>query len=150
MDYCNSLLYGANKQHIEKLQKIQNAAARLISLRRKHESVSDVLVDLHWLRVEARIFFKLLILVYKCINNMAPESISDLIDIKDVTTCTLAYKHFQSSYARKSFSYIAPKLWNNLPYNLRLCPTLTKFKSQLKYLLFNNFNDYKKSVFKYQ
>ena len=150
LDYCNSLLYGANKEHIEKLQKIQNAAARLISLRKKHESVSDVLVDLHWLRVEARIFFKLLILVYKCINNMAPECIIDLIDIRDVTTCTLAYKHFQSSYARKSFSYIAPKLWNNLPYNLRLCPTLTKFKSQLKYLLFNNFNDYKKLVFKYQ
>ena len=57
LDYCNSLLYGTNKEHIEKLQKVQNAAARLISLRKKHESISDVLVELHWLRVEARIFF---------------------------------------------------------------------------------------------
>lgn len=149
LDYCNSLLYGVNQEHIKKLQRVQNAAARLISMRKKHESVSDVLVDMHWLRVEARIFFKLLVLVYKCINNVAPECIIELIEIKDVTRRILAYKYFQSSYARKSFSYIAPKLWNNLPDNVRFCPTMDKFKSQLKYLLFNNFDDYKKSVFKY-
>ena len=101
-------------------------------------------------QVEARIFFKILTIVYKCVNNMAPECIIDLIDIRDATTCTLNYKHFQSPHARKSFSYIAPKLWNNLPLDLRLCLSLDKFKSQLKYLLFNNFNNYKKSVFKYQ
>ena len=81
---------------------------------------------------------------------MALECIIDLIDIRDTTTCTLNYKHFQSPYARKSFSYVAPKLWNNLSLDLRLCKSLDKFKRQLKYLLFNNFNDYKKSVFKYQ
>ena len=149
LDYCNSLLYGVTKEHIEKLQKVQNAAARLISLRKKHESVSDVLLDLHWLRVEARIIFKLLVLVYKCTHNIAPECIIELIDIRNAATCTLAYKHFQSSYVRKSFSYIAPKLWNNLPNNLRLCPSLVKFKRQLKYFLFNNFDDYKNTVFKY-
>ena len=30
---------------------------------------------------------------------MAPECIMDLIDIRDATTCTLNYKHFQSPYA---------------------------------------------------
>lgn len=149
LDYCNSLLYGANQEHIKKLQKVQNAAARLISMRKKHESVSDVLVNLHWLRVEARIIFKLLVLVYKCITNVAPVCIIELIDVKDATRRILAYKYFLSSYARKSFSYMAPKLWNNLPDNLRFSPTLDKFKSQLKYLLFNHFDNYKKSVFKY-
>ena len=128
---------------------VQNTAARLISLRKKHESVSDVLVELHWLPVEARIVFKLLILVYKCIHQMAPESVIDLIQIRDVVRCILVFKNFQSSYARKSFSYIAPKLWNNLPDNIRLSPTLVKFKNQLKYLLFNDFSNYKNAVFKY-
>ena len=149
LDYCNSLLYGANKEYIKKLQRVQNAAARLISLRKKHESVSDVLVELHWLPVEARIVFKLLVLVYKCIHHIAPESVIELIQIKDVVRCILVFKNFQSSYARKSFSYIAPKLWNNLPDNLRLSPTLVKFKNQLKYLLFNDFSNYKNAVFKY-
>merc|ERR1712015_223669 len=40
LDYCNSLLYGVNKTVLNKLQMVQNAAARLISLRRKRESVS--------------------------------------------------------------------------------------------------------------
>ena len=118
-------------------------------MRKKHGSGSDVLVNLHWLRVEARIIFKLLVLVYKCITNVAPVCIIELIDVKDATRRILAYKYFLSSYARKSFSYMAPKLWNNLPDNLRFSPTLDKFKSQLKYLLFNHFDNYKKSVFKY-
>lgn len=149
LDYCNSLLYGANKTHINKLQMVQNAAARLISMRRKHESVSDVILDLHWLRVEARIIFKLLVLVYKCVHNIAPECIIECITIRDDDRCLLAYKFFRSSEARKSFSYIAPKLWNNLPDAIRFSPTLLNFKKQTKYLLFNTFNEYMKSVNKY-
>ena len=149
LDYCNSLLYGVNKSVINKLQMVQNAAARLISLRRKHESVSDVLYNLHWLRVEARIVFKLLLLVYKCLHDMAPESLIELITVRNNTRSILYLKHYQSSYARRSFSYMAPRLWNNLPDHIRLCTTLTNFKSQVKYLLFNNFNSYMRSVFKY-
>ena len=81
-------------------------------------------------------FFKILVVVYKCITSVAPESIIELIHIKDATRLTLVYKNYLSSHARKSFSYIAPKLWNNLPDNIRFSPTLVKFKSQLKYLLF--------------
>ena len=149
LDYCNSLFYGANKNVIYKLQKVQNAAARLVSMRRKRQSVSDVLKNLHWLRVEARIIFKLLTLVFKSVHNLAPQCIVDLIEVRDIARSVLHLKHYQSDHARKSFSYIAPKLWNNLPDHIRLCPSLPQFKSKIKYLLFNNFNDYMKSVFKY-
>ena len=149
LDYCNSLLYGINKSEINKLQKVQNAAARLVYRRRKHESISDYLRKLHWLRVEARIVFKMLVLVFKCLHNMAPECIVNLIDVKDNARLLLVLKFFQSSHARKTFSYNAPRLWNNLPEYIRLSPTISKFKSQTKYLLFNNFNDYMKSVYKY-
>lgn len=149
LDYCNSLLYGVNKTVLNKLQMVQNAAARLISLRRKRESVSDVLHNLHWLRVEARIVFKLLLLVYKCLHDMAPDCLVELITVRNSIRSILYLKHYQSSYARRSFSYMAPRLWNNLPDHIRLCTTLTTFKSKVKYLLFNNFNNYMKSVFKY-
>ena len=48
-------------------------AAKIILKRGKYESVSRSLSDLHWLPVHKRIVFKLLTLVYKCINQMAPE-----------------------------------------------------------------------------
>ena len=63
---------------------VQNAAAHLESMRRKHNSISDVIVNLHWLRVEARIIFKMLVLVYKCMHDMAPESWLELIHVKDL------------------------------------------------------------------
>ena len=110
LDYCNSLFYGANKNVIYKLQKVQNAAARLVSMRRKRQSVSDVLKNLHWLRVEARIIFKLLTLVFKSVHNLAPQCIVDLIEVRDIARSVLHLKHYQSDHARKSFSYIAPKL----------------------------------------
>lgn len=149
LDYCNSLLYGINKNVIQKYQKVQNAAARLVSKRRKFESVSGVLVDLHWLPIQARIVFKILTFVYKSINNMAPECITDMIVVKDVDRCLLEYRNFQTSYARKSFSYTAPKFWNSLPIQTRFSSTLLKFKKDTKYLLFNDFEGYMKSVFKY-
>ena len=149
LDYCNSLLYGISKIQIGKLQKVQNAAARLVSMRRKCESVSDVLKTLHWLPVEARIIFKLLCVIYKSLHNIAPDCIRELIYIKNVDKKLLAYKHYMSSHARKSFSYIAPKLWNNLPENIRLSSTLLAFKKHTKYMLFNNFKHYMKLVFKY-
>ena len=149
LDYCNSLLYGVNAGLIDKLQKVQNAAARLISNRGKFEPISDVLVQLHWLRVEERIIFKVLVLIYKCVNGVAPESLINLIDVRDAEHCLLVYKYYLSVHARRSFSYIAPRLWNNLPVSIRLSTSVSQFKNQTKYLLFNNFNDYKKSVFKY-
>ena len=75
LDYCNSLFYGVEKSVINKLQKLQNAAARTISKRKKRESVRDVLVSLHWLPVETRIVFKLLVITYKIIHGLAPESL---------------------------------------------------------------------------
>ena len=149
LDYCNLLLYGIDKSVLEKYQKVQNAAARLVSKRKKFESVRDVLVDLHWLKVEERIVFKLLVLIFKCLHNMAPICLKELIHIKDDPKCLLVYSKLKSHCGRRSFTYIAPKLWNNLPESIRHIDNLNGFKSQTKYLLFNSFSDYIQSVFKY-
>ena len=72
LDFCNSLLYGLTHQATQKLQSVQNAAARLISLTHKYDHVTPILRALHWLPVEQRIKFKIILLVYKCLNNLAP------------------------------------------------------------------------------
>ena len=149
IDYCNSLYYGINKDIIEKMQVVQNTAARVISKRNQRASVRDVLVKLHWLRVEERIIFKLLVTTFKCFHKIAPPSLSDLINVLSFDEFLLELIYLDSQYGRRSFSYAAPRHWNALPYEIRSSTSLNSFKKQTKHLLFNNFNDYKKKVFVY-
>ena len=61
LDYCNSLLLNISKENMYKLQKVQNSAARLVLGRRRRDSAWSALPELHWLNVEARIIFKVLL-----------------------------------------------------------------------------------------
>ena len=76
LDYCNVLLYNINDGLLKKLQRVQNAAARLIFDARKNDHATPLLRDLHRLPVRRRIDYKLCSLVYKCLHDAAPEYLS--------------------------------------------------------------------------
>ena len=83
--YCNSLLYGVPNCHLHKLQRVQNAAARLIFEESKYCYVTPLLKSLHWLPVKYRIIFKVLLITFKAIHGLSPVYISKLISIRDVS-----------------------------------------------------------------
>ena len=59
LDYCNSILYGCSTYLINKLQKLQNCAAKVVRNTHKYDHISPVLKDLHWLPVKSRTDYKI-------------------------------------------------------------------------------------------
>ena len=68
IDYGNGLLLGANKSDIQRLQCIQNWAAKLVCKSHKWDHATPCLRELHWLTVDKRITFKVFMTVFKCLN----------------------------------------------------------------------------------
>lgn len=144
LDFSNSLLYGLPKKTIKRLQYVQNAAARMVALTPKHEHISPVLQELHWLPVEQRIIFKILLMTLKYLNSIAPSYLSDLVtryipkrNLRSANGHRLFdVKYNLRNYGFRSFSVASPQLWNDLPLVIRSCESLNDFKKKLKtYLL---------------
>ena len=74
-------LSGISARQVLKMQVVQNSAARLIYRIRKHESVSLILRDLHWLPIYSHILFKILLLAYECFYDFAPPYLIELLTL---------------------------------------------------------------------
>ena len=139
LDYCNGLLYGLPKDSLNRLQRVLNTAARLVTLTRKYDSITPVLRELHWLPIQFRIRYKVLLQVFKSLNGMAPQYLSEKLtlkknlglrsDNKNMLKPTSARLKF---YGDRAFSVAGPRLWNELPDHIRLCHSLDTFKRSLK------------------
>lgn len=143
LDNGNALLYGISERQLHKLQFAQNAAARMLTRTRKFDHVTPVLQRLHWLPVRYRIHFKLLLLTWKALHDMAPSYICELINLhvpsrqlRSSNKRLLYVPRTMSSYGDQAFCSSAPRLWNSLPADLRFCDSLDTFKKSLKTHLF--------------
>jgi hypothetical protein len=144
LDQNNSLLYGLPSFQLEKLQRIQNSAARIISRSKKYDHITPHLTRLHWLPVTQRIVFKILTLTYRCLNNLAPTYLSDLLTpykptrtLRSCSTQSLVVpKSRLKNYGDRAFAVAAPKLWNTLPQAIKEKTSLDSFKKALKSHLF--------------
>ena len=73
LDYCNNLLYGLSKTLMDRMQRVQNKAARNVSRVPCHEHISLTLCKLHWLLpICARVDCKVLLYTYKTLHETAP------------------------------------------------------------------------------
>ena len=140
LDYGNAVLFGINGRLLNKLQMTQNSAARLIMRQRRRDHITPVLIALHWLPIR----FRVLVLTFLAIHNIAPAYITDLISIYEpgrqlraASRALLAVPHHNlERFGRRGFSVNAPRLWNDLPDNLRVIDSVVLCKRHLKTHLF--------------
>ena len=134
-----------------RLQYVQTALARFVTGASKYTHITSTLRTLHWLPIKQRIIFKTLVLVYKYLTTGQPKYFAPYLPLYKSAMNTrrsnpknlfLQVPHYCASihkskvHFNNSFSYDAPKLWNDLPYDIRSAPNLSCFKSRLKTYVF--------------
>ena len=143
LDYCNGLLYGLPDCLLNKLQRVQNACARLILKEQRFCHITPLIFKLHWLPIRYRIEFKILLITFKILNFLAPSYLSSLISLRPPSKYNLrnssdklllSHPSFKSkaTLGDRSFTCAAPKLWNELPLDIRSARTVNIFKTKLK------------------
>ena len=148
VDYCNCLYNHLPRYLLKKLQSIINRAARVVFSLPSRTPTTPYLIELHWLPVTARIAFKLCLLAYKALKFGEPNYLVELLTLQDrdfdmsLRSDSDPYRLCEPravgerSFADRSFSFTAPRLYNRLPPEIKQLETIDSFKKQLKTYLF--------------
>ena len=122
LDQCNALFYNLPQYLLDKLQKVQNAAARVLARTPFRHHITPILASLHWLPAKHRIVFKFLVIVNKCLHGLGPFYLCNLLSfyqpdrvLRSCSQLLLQSNVASRKYGDRSFSVAAPKLWNSLP-----------------------------------
>ena len=153
VDYCNSLFIGLPNVILKKVQSVLNRAARLIFNLPPRVPTTSSLIELHWLPIRARIEFKICLITFKALKFNQPSYIRELLSFS-LHEPTSGLRSAEDPYrlqepraigergfANRSFSYIAPRLFNKLPVTIKQIDSLDTFKSHLKAFLFSRAYD---------
>ena len=146
VDYCNSLLHSIPKVHLNKLQRVQNSLARIVTKSTRFTSSKSLLKPLHWLPIASRINFKIATLTYKAVHLKQSPSLAKYLRLKPMHFNTrnnepLFLQHPQvgtNSYGHRAFCYTAPTVWSKVPYYIRNAPSVVSLRKQLKTYYFGH------------
>jgi len=135
LDYCNSLYYGMSNNNFQRLQKVQNTAARIVCQAPRHQHHSaDLLKDLHWLPMRGRVDYKIALLCYKAVKLQQPSYLTGLLSsyrqsrvLSSSTSDLLSTQSSLTNIAARRFSCCTNTVWNSLSSFVRTADSFTSF-----------------------
>ncbi len=145
LDYCNVVYTGLPDKELNKLQCVQNIAAKLVLKAGRRDSTTECLHSLHWLPIRWRIIYKIALLVHKSLTGEAPGHLKDMFQLwaqkgrhNDPGDRLLIVPFTgRKTFADRALTVAGPKIWNfMLSKTLRNITTEQTFKDQLKTFLF--------------
>ena len=142
--YCISVWGGTTKTQFDRIKKIINFSARVVTGVRRRERTGPAVASLGWTHVEDLVWERDLIKVYKALHNeSSPLSVQHLFTPRDavsrrVTRSTeagdLELPKCRLSSTQRAFRYRATAAWNRLPQTVTEQPSLAAFRASLKAL----------------
>ena len=143
----NAILANLPANAIHKMQRVENIAACIVLQDEQEPSTTQCLQKFHCLPIKQWIKFKILTLVYKCINDQAPIYLQNLLTVNQIskqsTHSNCKFKWLivpftkRKTFADRSFSVVGLKYWNELPNELHMLTNLESFRRNLKTYLFH-------------
>jgi len=144
LGYCNSLLAGLPRSTLEPLQRVQNAAARLVFGLGRFDHVTPSLIQLHWLPVIYRVKFKRCCIIHAIYYGRSLTYMSEAVQsvsasrsrsrLQSASTSRMDYAlpRLHTKFGERAFSHAGPATWNALPDNVRTAADPVKFRKLLK------------------
>ncbi len=131
--------------HIRRLQATYSTKCCVLTRSRKYDHITPILQSLHWLPIKFHISYQILLLAYKALNDLAPAYLTNRLSrynptrsLKSQNSGLLEVLRIETSTkGGRTFSHLAPELWNSLPDDVRGLDTRSLFKSRLKTHLFS-------------
>jgi len=144
MDYANSVLHGTSNKNLHRLQNIQNALARTVTVNYTRSS-RELLNDLYWLPIRKRIDFKIATLAYNAVKLNQPSYLATLLtdtrqsrSLRSTDQQLLHIPFTSTTFGSRAFSVSASKIWNSIPLEIRNSSTQAAFKKLLKTYYFSH------------
>jgi len=142
LDYCNVAFAGLSRCELDRLQSVINAAARLIVGAQRHDHITPLLANLHWLRFPQRIQYKLCVVVFNCTHGSTPRYLQEVNRpvanveprrcLRSASSADLTVPATRrSALGDSAFDVAGPCTWNTLPDAIRRCSS-PDFKRSLK------------------
>ena len=136
-DYADTVWGTCNTSSRQKVQKLQNRAAKIITGRSWFDSSTEALRDLKWNNLSDRYHFHLATSIYKVMNDLAPNYLASRFNVKNSGYTLRGYKNLsipkpRTDSKKRSFSYCGSTMWNSLPDAVKSSCNLAQFK--MKYL----------------
>lgn len=136
--YCSTVWSNTSKKNKNKLQLVQNFAARIVLGLRKFDHISQGLRTLGWLNIDKKLFFNDSVMMYKCMHESTPTYLTQKFR-KRSDIHSRATRHAQDldlpkcrlAAGQRSFVFRGSKIWNGLPESIKNAKNIKDFKKRL-------------------